>query len=144
MERPLPPTLRHAGPGRGLTWSGLGLIAGMLIAGATIISTLPSFFIPSLAIYQIALEKWTGQQRVTADGSARRPGSAFTGDSLIPFIGPRRDTYGLTEAVKERPDRGHGDALHDRLVQPMARVPRRRPEHPGETYDDLRFVLRRR
>ena len=50
-----------------LTWSGLGLIAGMLIAGATIISTLLSFFIPSLAIYQIALEIWTGQQRVTAD-----------------------------------------------------------------------------
>jgi hypothetical protein len=50
-----------------LTWSGLGLIAGMLIANATIISTLLSFFIPSLAIYQIALETWTGQQRVATE-----------------------------------------------------------------------------
>jgi SMODS-associating 4TM effector domain len=48
-------------------WSGLGLIAGMLIAGATIVSTLLSFFIPSLAIYQIALEIWTGQQRVAGE-----------------------------------------------------------------------------
>lgn len=50
-----------------LAWSGLGLVAGMLIANATIISTLLSFFIPSLAIYQIALEIWTGQQRVAAE-----------------------------------------------------------------------------
>jgi hypothetical protein len=48
-------------------WSGLGLIAGMLIAGATIVNTLLSFFIPSLAIYQIALEIWTGQQRVATE-----------------------------------------------------------------------------
>jgi len=48
-------------------WSGLGLIAGMLIADATIVNTLLSFFIPSLAIYQIALEIWTGQQRVAAE-----------------------------------------------------------------------------
>jgi hypothetical protein len=50
-----------------VTWSGLGLIAGLLIAGATIVSTLVSFFIPSLAIYQIALEIWIGQQRVAAE-----------------------------------------------------------------------------
>jgi hypothetical protein len=50
-----------------VTWSGLGLIAGMLIAGATIVSILLSFFIPSLAIYQIALEIWTGQQRVATE-----------------------------------------------------------------------------
>ena len=50
-----------------VTWSGLGLIAGLLIAGATIVSTLVSFFIPSLAIYQIALETWIGQQRVAAE-----------------------------------------------------------------------------
>jgi len=48
-------------------WSGLGLIAGMLIADATIVNTLLSFFIPSLAIYQIALEIWMGQQRVAAE-----------------------------------------------------------------------------
>lgn len=50
-----------------LIWSGLGLVAGMVIANATIVSTLLSFFIPSLAIYQIALEIWTGQQRVSAE-----------------------------------------------------------------------------
>lgn len=48
-------------------WSGLGLIAGILIADATIVSTLLSFFIPSLAIYQITLEIWTGQQRVATE-----------------------------------------------------------------------------
>src|SRR6266851_1954518 len=50
-----------------LIWSGLGLVAGMLIANATIVGTLLSFFIPSLAIYQIALEIWTGQQRVSTE-----------------------------------------------------------------------------
>lgn len=50
-----------------VAWSGLGLAAGMLIANATIVSTLLSFFIPSLAIYQIALEIWAGQTRVTAE-----------------------------------------------------------------------------
>jgi len=39
----------------------------MLIADTTIVSTLLSFFIPSLAIYQIALEIQTGQQRVAAE-----------------------------------------------------------------------------
>jgi hypothetical protein len=50
-----------------VAWCGLGLITGMFIADATIVSTLLSFFVPSLAIYQIALEIWTGQQRVTAE-----------------------------------------------------------------------------
>jgi hypothetical protein len=50
-----------------VTWSGLGLIAGLLIAGATIVSTLVSFFIPSLAIYQVALEICLGQQRVSTE-----------------------------------------------------------------------------
>jgi predicted pore-forming effector associated with SMODS systems len=69
-----------------VTWSGLGLIAGPLIAGATTVSALVSFFIPSLAIYQIALEIWIGQQRasterqrlnhlVTAELRAARPGA---------------------------------------------------------------------
>jgi hypothetical protein len=48
-------------------WSGLSLIAGILIADATIVSTLLSFFIPSLTIYQITLEIWAGQQRVAAE-----------------------------------------------------------------------------
>jgi hypothetical protein len=50
-----------------LAWSVLGLIAGIVIADATIASTLLSFFVPSLAIYQIALEIWTGQVRVAAE-----------------------------------------------------------------------------
>lgn len=50
-----------------LAWSGLGLVAGMLIANATIVNTLLSFFIPSLALYQIVLEIWSGQQRVAAE-----------------------------------------------------------------------------
>jgi hypothetical protein len=50
-----------------LAWSALGLVAGMVIANATIVGTLLSFFIPSLALYQIALEIWTGQQRVSAE-----------------------------------------------------------------------------
>jgi hypothetical protein len=52
-----------------LVWSGLGLAAGMLIADATIVNTLLSFFIPSLAVYQIALEIWSGQQRVASERS---------------------------------------------------------------------------
>lgn len=50
-----------------LVWSGLGLVAGMVIASGTIVGTLLSFFIPSLAIYQIAFEIWTGQQRVSTE-----------------------------------------------------------------------------
>jgi hypothetical protein len=48
-------------------WSGLGLVAGIVIANATIVNTLLSFFIPSLAAYQVALEIWTGQQRIAAE-----------------------------------------------------------------------------
>ena len=39
----------------------------MLIANVTVTSTLLSFFVPSLAIYQIALEIWLGQKRVSAE-----------------------------------------------------------------------------
>lgn len=48
-------------------WSGLGLVAGIVIANATIVNTLLTFFIPSLAAYQVALEIWTGQQRIAAE-----------------------------------------------------------------------------
>jgi hypothetical protein len=48
-------------------WSGLGIVAGMVIANATLVSTLLSFFIPSLAAYQVALEIWAGQQRIAAE-----------------------------------------------------------------------------
>jgi SMODS-associating 4TM effector domain len=48
-------------------WSGLGLIAGIVIANATVVNTLLSFFIPSLAAYQVALEIWAGQHRIAAE-----------------------------------------------------------------------------
>lgn len=48
-------------------WSCLGLVAGIAIANATIVNTLLSFFIPSLAAYQVALEIWAGQQRIAAE-----------------------------------------------------------------------------
>ncbi|MBV9163878.1 MAG: transposase [Pseudonocardiales bacterium] len=48
-------------------WSLIGLLAGMVIANATVTDTLLSFFVPSLAAYQIALEIWSGQQRVAAE-----------------------------------------------------------------------------
>ncbi len=48
-------------------WSGLGLAAGIVAANATIVNTLLSFFIPSLAAYQVALEIWAGQQRIAAE-----------------------------------------------------------------------------
>lgn len=48
-------------------WSGLGLVAGIVIANATTVNTLLSFFVPSLAAYQVALEIWAGQQRIAAE-----------------------------------------------------------------------------
>jgi hypothetical protein len=72
-----------------LTWSGIGLIAGVVIADATIISTLLSFFIPSLAIYQIALETWTGQQRVAAE--RQRLNQAVTSELRTGQPGPISD-----------------------------------------------------
>lgn len=48
-------------------WSAIGLLAGIAITQATVTDTLLSFFVPSLAAYQLALEIWYGQQRVAAD-----------------------------------------------------------------------------
>jgi SMODS-associating 4TM effector domain len=48
-------------------WSGAGLVAGLVIANTTVVSTLLTFFIPSLAAYQIALEIWAGQQRIATE-----------------------------------------------------------------------------
>jgi len=50
-----------------IIWSGLGFAAGLVVADATLVSTLLSFFIPSLAAYQVALEIWAGQQRIAAE-----------------------------------------------------------------------------
>lgn len=46
-------------------WSAVGLVAGLVVANATLPDTLLSFFVPSLAAFQIAIEIWAGQQRVT-------------------------------------------------------------------------------
>jgi SMODS-associating 4TM effector domain len=50
-----------------IVWSLIGLAAGMVIANATVTDTLLSFFVPSLAGYQIALEIWSGQQKVATE-----------------------------------------------------------------------------
>lgn len=50
-----------------IVWSLIGLAAGMVIANATVTDTLLSFFVPSLAGYQIAFEIWSGQQRVATE-----------------------------------------------------------------------------
>lgn len=50
-----------------IVWGLIGLAAGMLIANATVTDTLLSFFVPSLAAYQIAREIWSGQQRVATE-----------------------------------------------------------------------------
>jgi hypothetical protein len=50
-----------------VVWSGIGLLVGLLVVGTTIVNLLLSFFIPSLALYQIVLEIWSGQQRVAAE-----------------------------------------------------------------------------
>jgi len=48
-------------------WTAVGLVAGLLIADVTLPETLLSFFVPSLAIYQLAYEIWTGQQKVASE-----------------------------------------------------------------------------
>jgi len=50
--------------GTAVVWSAIGLAAGLVIANATVPDTLLSFFVPSLAAYQIAIEIWAGQHRV--------------------------------------------------------------------------------
>jgi hypothetical protein len=42
-------------------WTAIGLIAGLAVANATLLDTLLSFFVPSLAAYQIAYEIWSSQ-----------------------------------------------------------------------------------
>ncbi|MGQ0573583.1 MAG: S-4TM family putative pore-forming effector [Pseudonocardia sp.] len=48
-------------------WTASGVTAGLVVASATLPDTLLSFFVPSLAAYQIAIEIWAGQQRVADD-----------------------------------------------------------------------------
>lgn len=45
-------------------WTAIGLAVSLAVADVTMLDVLLSFFIPSLAAYQIAYEVWSGQQRV--------------------------------------------------------------------------------
>ncbi|MET8076239.1 S-4TM family putative pore-forming effector [Streptomyces sp. NPDC005303] len=45
-------------------WAAVGFVAGLVVADATLGDTLLSFFVPSLAVYQIAYEIWSGQRKV--------------------------------------------------------------------------------
>lgn len=47
-----------------IIWSGLGLVAGLAIADTTLVSTLLTFFVPSLSAYQVAQEIWAGQRAI--------------------------------------------------------------------------------
>ncbi|MEJ8640145.1 S-4TM family putative pore-forming effector [Streptomyces sp. MS2.AVA.5] len=47
-----------------MLWATIGLVAGLVVAGVTLGDTLLSFFVPSLAAYQIAYEIWSGQRKV--------------------------------------------------------------------------------
>ncbi|MFD8117459.1 S-4TM family putative pore-forming effector [Streptomyces microflavus] len=47
-----------------MLWAAVGLVAGLVVANATLGDTLLSFFVPSLAAYQIAYEIWSGQRKV--------------------------------------------------------------------------------
>jgi hypothetical protein len=49
-----------------VAWAAFGAFAG-LVTDATIVQDLLSFFIPSLAGFQLAREIWTGQRRVAAE-----------------------------------------------------------------------------
>ncbi|RSN07374.1 transposase [Nonomuraea sp. WAC 01424] len=47
-----------------ILWTTIGLVAGLAVADATLLDTLLSFFVPSLAAYQISYEIWSGQRKV--------------------------------------------------------------------------------
>jgi hypothetical protein len=47
-----------------ILWTAIGLITGLAVANATLLDTLLSFFVPSLAAYQIAYEIWSSQRKV--------------------------------------------------------------------------------
>jgi hypothetical protein len=47
-----------------LLWTAIGLVVGLAVANATLLDTLLSFFVPSLAAYQIAYEIWSSQRKV--------------------------------------------------------------------------------
>ncbi|MBF6354256.1 transposase [Nocardia higoensis] len=45
-------------------WTAIGLVVGLSVANTTLLGTLVSFFVPSLAAYQIAYEIWSSQRKV--------------------------------------------------------------------------------
>lgn len=47
-----------------ILWATIGLVAGLVVADVSLGDTLLSFFVPSLAAYQIAYEIWSGQRKV--------------------------------------------------------------------------------
>ncbi|MDZ5447109.1 S-4TM family putative pore-forming effector [Micromonospora sp. 4G57] len=49
-----------------ILWAVIGFLAGLLTS-TTILQTLLSFFIPSLAAFQLAHEIWAGQRRVATE-----------------------------------------------------------------------------
>lgn len=51
----------------GVLWGLLGVLVGMIIADATITEVLLSFFVPSLAAYQLGFDIWHGQRRVAKE-----------------------------------------------------------------------------
>ncbi|WP_055690714.1 S-4TM family putative pore-forming effector [Streptomyces prasinus] len=50
-----------------ILWTTIGLVVGLAVADATLLDTLLSFFVPSLAAYQIAYEIWSGQRKVAEE-----------------------------------------------------------------------------
>lgn len=54
----------HLIAGTAMLWAAIGFVAGLVVADATLGDTLLSFFVPSLAAYQIAYEIWSGQRKV--------------------------------------------------------------------------------
>jgi hypothetical protein len=50
--------------GLAVVWTAAGFIAGMVIANSTVLEVIVSFFVPCLAVYQLAAEIWYGQRQV--------------------------------------------------------------------------------
>ncbi|OXM50616.1 transposase [Amycolatopsis thailandensis] len=48
-------------------WTAIGLFAGLAVANATIVDTILSFVVPSLAAYQIAYDIWSSQRKVAGE-----------------------------------------------------------------------------
>ncbi|KOX19792.1 transposase [Saccharothrix sp. NRRL B-16348] len=76
--------------GAAVLWTAIGLAAGLAIANATLPDTLLSFFVPSLAAYQIAYEVWSGQQRVADE--RERLAKVVNGELRNGRPGPVTDT----------------------------------------------------